>query len=45
MEENGTFDLLPKKEVSKLLGEREKLEKVLGRYQGHEKTARALYLS
>ncbi len=30
MEEDGTFDLLPKKEVSKLLLEREKLEKVLG---------------
>ncbi len=30
MEEDGTFDLLPKKEVSKLKGEMEKLEKFLG---------------
>ena len=30
MEEDGTFDLLPKKEVSKLKGEMDKLEKVLG---------------
>lgn len=30
MEEDGTFDLLPKKEVIKLRGEREKLEKFLG---------------
>ncbi len=30
MEENGTFDVLPKKEVSNLLNERMKLEKFLG---------------
>ena len=30
MEENGTFDVLPKKEVAQLLHEREKLEKFLG---------------
>lgn len=30
MEDDGTFDLLPKKEVSQLLHEREKLEKFLG---------------
>ena len=30
MEENGVFDVLPKKEVIKLKGEREKLEKNLG---------------
>lgn len=30
MEEDGTFDLLPKKEVSKLKGEMDKLEKFLG---------------
>ncbi len=30
MQQNGTFDVLPKKEVSKLLGEMEKLEKNLG---------------
>jgi small subunit ribosomal protein S2 len=30
MEEDGTFELLPKKEVSKLLAEKEKLERFLG---------------
>ena len=30
MEENGTFEVLPKKEVAKLMGEMEKLEKNLG---------------
>lgn len=30
MEENGTFDVLPKKEVAQLIHEREKLEKFLG---------------
>ena len=30
MEEDGIFEVLPKKEVSKLLNEREKLEKNLG---------------
>ena len=30
MQEDGTFDMLPKKEVMKLLGEMEKLEKYLG---------------
>jgi small subunit ribosomal protein S2 len=30
MENNGTFEVLPKKEVAKLLGEKEKLERFLG---------------
>ena len=30
MEEDGTFEVLPKKEVAKLMGEMEKLEKNLG---------------
>ena len=39
MEEDGTFDLLPKKEVVKLELEIEKLEKIPGRYQGYEQAA------
>lgn len=44
MEENGTFDLLPKKEVSKLLGEREKLEKYLGGIKDMRKLPGALFI-
>ena len=36
MQEDGTFDLLPKKEVIKLNLEIEKLGKIHGRYQKHE---------
>ena len=36
MQEDGTFELLPKKEVSKLELEIEKARKVSWRYQGHE---------
>ena len=39
MEDDGTFDLLPKKEVSKLRVERE-ARKVHGRYRQHEASAR-----
>ena len=35
MEEDGTFEVLPKKEVSKLINEREKLEKNLRWNQKH----------
>lgn len=44
MEENGTFDLLPKKEVSKLLGEREKLEKYLGGIKEMRKLPGAMFV-
>ena len=44
MEENGTFDLLPKKEVSKLTGEREKLEKYLGGIKDMRKLPGALFI-
>ena len=44
MEENGTFELLPKKEVSKLLGEREKLEKYLGGIKDMKKLPGALFI-
>lgn len=44
MEENGTFDLLPKKEVSKLMGEREKLEKYLGGIKDMKKLPGALFI-
>ncbi len=44
MEENGTFDLLPKKEVSKLLGEKEKLEKYLGGIKDMRKLPGALFI-
>ncbi len=44
MEENGTFDLLPKKEVSKLLAEREKLEKYLGGIKDMKKLPGAMFV-
>ena len=44
MQENGTFDLLPKKEVSKLLGEMEKLEKYLGGIKDMKKLPGALFV-
>ena len=39
MEEDGTFDRLPKKEVVKLNLEIEKLEKFLGGIKDHEQAA------
>ena len=44
MEENGTFDLLPKKEVIKLRLEIEKLEKYLGGIQNMKKLPAALFI-
>ncbi|WHH58966.1 30S ribosomal protein S2 [Petroclostridium sp. X23] len=44
MEEDGTFDLLPKKEVIKLRGEREKLEKFLGGIKEMKKIPGALFV-
>ncbi len=44
MEENGTFELLPKKEVSKLLGEMEKLEKYLGGIKDMKKLPGAIFV-
>jgi small subunit ribosomal protein S2 len=44
MEEDGTFDLLPKKEVIKLRGEREKLEKFLGGIKEMKKIPGALFI-
>ncbi len=44
MEENGTFDLLPKKEVSKLMAERDKLEKYLGGIKDMKKLPGALFI-
>lgn len=44
MEENGTFELLPKKEVSKLIGEREKLEKYLGGIKDMKELPGALFV-
>ena len=44
MEENGTFDLLPKKEVSQLLAEREKLEKYLGGIKDMKKLPGAMFV-
>ncbi|MGE4282180.1 MAG: 30S ribosomal protein S2 [Clostridia bacterium] len=44
MEEDGTFDLLPKKEVIKLKGEREKLEKFLGGIKNMKKAPGALFI-
>ena len=44
MEEDGTFDLLPKKEVIKLRGEREKLEKFLGGIKEMKKLPGALFV-
>ena len=44
MEEDGTFDLLPKKEVIKLKGEIEKLEKFIGGIKGMKKLPGALFI-
>lgn len=44
MEEDGTFDLLPKKEVSKLKLEQEKLEKFLGGIKDMEKIPAAIFI-
>lgn len=44
MEEDGTFALLPKKEVSKLTLEREKLEKVLGGIKEMKKLPGAVFV-
>ena len=44
MEEDGTFDLLPKKEVLKLKLEREKLEKFLGGIKTMRKLPSALFI-
>jgi len=44
MEENGTFAQLPKKEVVKLLAEREKLEKNLGGIKNMNKLPDALFV-
>ena len=44
MEEDGTFDLLPKKEVIKLKAEREKLEKFLGGIKDMKKLPGALFV-
>ena len=44
MAEDGTFDLLPKKEVIKLTHEIEKLEKFLGGIKGMDKTPGALFI-
>ena len=44
MEEDGTFDLLPKQEVLKLRGEMEKLEKYLGGIKTMKKLPGALFV-
>ena len=44
MEEDGTFDVLPKKEVIKLRGEREKLEKFLGGIKEMRRLPGALFI-
>ena len=44
MEEDGTFDLLPKKEVVKLKLEIEKLEKYLGGIKEMKKLPGALFI-
>lgn len=44
METNGTFDVLPKKEVIKLKGEMEKLEKYLGGIKSMKKLPGALFV-
>jgi len=44
MAEDGTFDLLPKKEVIKLNGEIEKLEKFLGGIKNMKKTPAAMFV-
>ena len=44
MRDNGTFDMLPKKEVIKLNGEIEKLEKFLGGIQNMKKAPAAMFV-
>ena len=44
MEEDGTFDALPKKEVAQLKAEREKLEKNLGGIKSMKKVPEALFI-
>ena len=44
MQEDGTFDMLPKKEVMKLLGEMAKLEKYLGGVKEMKKLPGALFV-
>ena len=44
MEEDGTFDLLPKKEVIGLKGEMEKLEKYLGGIKEMKKAPAAIFI-
>lgn len=44
MEEDGTFDVLPKKEVIKLKNEREKLEKFLGGIKNMKKLPGAMFI-
>ena len=44
MQEDGTCDMLPKKEVMKLLGEMEKLEKYLGGVKEMKKLPGALFI-
>ena len=44
MQEDGTFDMLPKKEVIKLMGEMEKLEKYLGGVKEMKKLPGALFI-
>ena len=44
MEQNGQFDVLPKKEVIKLIGEREKLEKNLGGIRNMKELPGALFV-
>ena len=44
MEEDGTFDLLPKKEVIGLRGEMDKLEKYLGGIKHMKKTPAAIFI-
>ncbi len=44
MQENGTMDLLPKKEVAKLLHEKEKLDKNIGGIKGMKKIPDVLFI-
>jgi small subunit ribosomal protein S2 len=44
MEESGDFELLPKKEVIKLIAERDKLEKNLGGIKDMKKLPAAVYI-
>ena len=44
MEEDGTFDMLPKKEVIKLRNERDKLEKFMGGIAGMKRQPAAMFI-